>query len=119
MAAKHWFIELLDRLPGWPSERQWVTAGLFGFAGVLLQMAFVQPTLWDIKLFEIIIQAVILTGLLNMVTAFHFSANKGDEKRSENTAKAFDAITATAQAGTGTTDPAAIREGDEITLEKK
>lgn len=88
----------------WPSERQWVTVGLFVLTGSMLKMAEVNPKLWDVKLFEIILQAIILTGIVNMVLAFHFSANKADESKVENTAKAFEAITATANAGTTATD---------------
>lgn len=84
--------------PGWPSERQWVTLGLFGFALIMLAMAKDDPKLWDVKLFEVVFQAVVLTGLLNMVVAFHFAANKNDEAKVENTRAAFDAITATANA---------------------
>ncbi|QNA85133.1 hypothetical protein G4G27_14865 [Sphingomonas sp. So64.6b] len=89
----------LDRLPGWPSERQWVTIGAFALAALLLGMAMHEPALWEVEVFKVIIQAVTLTGLLNMIFAFHFAANKGDEDKTRNTAAAFAAITATAQAG--------------------
>ncbi|RZK45220.1 MAG: hypothetical protein EOO61_00760 [Hymenobacter sp.] len=82
-------------------------------------MAVQNPALWEVEVFKVIIQAITLTGLLNMVVAFHFAANKNDETKSENTAKAFDAITATANNAGGTTDPTTIREGDSVTIEKK
>ena len=75
-------------------ERQWVTIGVFGLTILLLAMANFKPELWGVMLFEVIIQAVVLTGLLNMVLAFHFASNKGSETARENTGKAFDAITA-------------------------
>lgn len=87
------------------TERQAVTAGLFGLTLLMLGMAWMQPGLWDVKLFEVILQAVVLTGLLNMVVAFHFAANKQSEKAAENTGDAFRAITATAQAGGAQTAP--------------
>ncbi len=86
-----------------PSERQWVTIGLFGLTVFLLGMAHYQPKLWAVDTFKSILQVVIVTGLINMVGAFHFAANKSDETKSENTAKAFDAITATANATTPAT----------------
>lgn len=89
----------LDRLPGWPSERQWVTIWLFVLIFLLLAMATANPRLWEVEVFKVVMQAVVLTGALNMVLAFHFAANKGDETKAENTGKAFDAITATANAG--------------------
>lgn len=89
-----WLNRLLDRGPGWPSERQWVTIGMFGLVLFMLQMAKTNPALWDVEVFKVIIQAVALTGLLNMILAFHFAANKSDEAKTENTSKAFDAIAA-------------------------
>ncbi len=94
--------------PGWPSERQWVTIGMFALLAALLGMAASDPKLWEVEVFKVIIQAVALTGLLNMILAFHFAANKSDETKSENTAKAFDAITATANAGQPPTEPADV-----------
>jgi hypothetical protein len=90
----------LGRLPGWPSERQWVTIWLFILIFILLAMASANPELWTVEVFKVVMQAVVLTGALNMVLAFHFAANKGDETKAENTGKAFDAITATANAAT-------------------
>ena len=83
--------------PGWPNERQAVTLGLFFLAVMMLVMAYNQPALWDVKLFEIILQAVVLTGLLNLVGGFHFSANKLDETKALNTRAAFDTMRAIAE----------------------
>ena len=74
------------------SERQWVTTGLFGMTAAMLVMAYFQPGLWDVKLFEVVLQAVVLTGLLNMVTAFHFAANQQSQKASENTGEFIKAV---------------------------
>jgi hypothetical protein len=82
----------------WPSERAWVTLALVALVWGLLQMAADNPGLWDVELFKTLLTASVVTGALNMVLAFHFTANKSDETKSENTAKAFEAITATAQA---------------------
>ena len=78
------------------NERQGVTLGLFAFASLLLGMAWEDAKLWEVEVFKVVLQAVVLTGLLNMVAAFHFASNKGSETARENTGKAFDAITATA-----------------------
>lgn len=91
--------------PGWPTERQSVTIAIIATLWLMLQMAVNNPALWGVKLFELILQAIALTGLLNMIVAFHFAANTGDEKRAENTGKAFDAITASQS--TSSTDAAA------------
>ena len=80
------------------TERQWVTMGLFALTAVLLAMAGFRPALWDNDRYNAILQAVVLTGLLNLVGAFHFSGNQSTAKATENTGKAFDAITATANA---------------------
>lgn len=86
-----------QRLKG-PTERQGVTIGMFALTVIMLLMVREDPKLWDVKLFEVVFQAVVLTGLLNMILAFHFAANKADEAKADNTGKAFEAITATANA---------------------
>ncbi len=80
------------------NERQAFTAGLFAVLGLMLLMAWDNPKLWDVKLFEVLLQGVALTGLLNMAGAFHFTANKHAEQASDNTGKAFEAIAAAAAA---------------------
>ncbi len=65
-----------------------------------------------------------LSGFVAGVVAAHYTINAGqqklDEKKADNTAKAFDAITETAKAGqsSSTDDPTAIHEGDNIKMEK-
>lgn len=108
----------LNRLPGWPSERQWVTIGLFGLTLAMLMMAKQDKSLWDVEVFKVLVQAFGITGVLNLVAGFFFSANKENEQTQHNTSKAFEAITAAANAGTAS-DPDAIKEGDEVVLEKK
>lgn len=96
-----------------PTERAWVTIGVFALAGALLLMARENPDLWGVKLFEVILQAVVFTGLMNMILAFHFAANKSDEAKTENTHAAFRAIEATAnKAGDGN----ALQDGDSVTM---
>lgn len=118
--------KFLDRMPGWPSEKQLVMLTTFAMGFVMLIMARTDAALWNVELFKTLITVVIVTGCINMILAFYFTANKGDEdkavldeKRAETTAKAFDAITATANAGTPVNADDTIREGDSVTLEKK
>ena len=92
-------------------ERQWVTIGVYATAWLLLGMGWLNPRLWEVEVFKVIIQAVVLTGLLNMVLAFHFSSNKGTETARENTGKAFDAIAAAATAGAPVPDAKAAAQG--------
>lgn len=65
----------IDRLPGWPNERQWVTVMIFATAWTLLRMAVTNGTLWDVELFKIILQAVMISAIIGSIIAFHFSAN--------------------------------------------
>ena len=97
------FWQFLDRR--WPSDRAWVVILLAVLIGSLLKMADHNPELWKVELFKTLLTAATITGALNMVLAFYFTANKGDEAKSENTAKAFEAITATAKASTGDAEP--------------
>ena len=57
-----------------PTERQAVTIGLFSLAVLLIMIAVWQPDLWKIDAFKTVLQGVVMTGLLNMVAAFHFTA---------------------------------------------
>ncbi|MGK2908560.1 MAG: hypothetical protein ACSLE1_01950 [Sphingobium sp.] len=106
--------KLLDRMPGWGSERQWVTTGMFALTALMLLMARENEKLWEQKLFEVAFQAVVLTGLLNLILAFHFSANKGDEAKVENTGKMADAMRAVAENNAVPTglpgDPVSVKE---------
>lgn len=81
-----------------PTERQFVTLGIFVLAVCMLLMAREDPKLWENKLFEILLQGLVLTGLLSMILGFHFAANKSDETKSDNTGKSFDAMKAQAEA---------------------
>lgn len=88
------------------NERQAYTLGLFVFAAALMLMSWWNPDLWDRDLFGILLQGVVLTGILNMAGAFHFTANKQAEKASENTGDAFKAIAAAAASTPGANDAA-------------
>jgi len=116
--------KLLDRMPGWPSEKQLVMLTTFGMGFMMLIMAVADGSLWNVELFKTLITVVIVTGCVNMILAFYFTANKSDEVRSINTGKAFDAIKAaqestTAVAVSNTEDDTVLREGDDVTLERK
>ena len=116
------FLEaLVNKLPGWPSERQVVMITTFAMGFMMIIMGRNDASLWNVELFKTLITVVIVTGCVNMILAFHFAANKLDENRSNNTKAAFEAITATANNnGNSTeTDSSAIHEGDEVTFEKK
>ena len=68
----------IDRLPGWPSERQFVTCLIFALAWTLLHMAVANGDLWNVELFKIILQAVIIGAIIGAIVAFHFAASKHD-----------------------------------------
>ncbi|MAW99512.1 MAG: hypothetical protein CMN72_07665 [Sphingomonas sp.] len=57
------------------NTRAILAAALFLEANIILVMLFVKPSLADVKLFEILAQAVIIQGLLGLVMAFYFAAN--------------------------------------------
>jgi hypothetical protein len=78
-------------------ERHFVTLAIIGIIVGMMWMARENPELWEVELFKTLLTAFALTGFLNMVVSFHFSANKADEKKVENTSKAFEAITETAK----------------------
>jgi hypothetical protein len=84
-----------------PSERQAVTVGLFGFAVYLIQAGVTNPNLWNAEFYKFITAAVIVTGLVNMLLAFHFSANLSDDQKTANSGMAFEAIKSMANNGNG------------------
>lgn len=98
------------------NERHFVTLAIIGLIILMLLMAREDPELWKVELFKTLLTAFSITGFLNMVTAFHFSATKGDEAKTDNTAKAFDAITATASAAgaPGDLKAAAVIAADKV-----
>jgi multisubunit Na+/H+ antiporter MnhF subunit len=53
-----------------------------------------------------------LVGVLGTIAAMIFRTNKLDEQRADNTAKAFDAVTAAAQAGSPTTPQPVVVTND-------
>jgi hypothetical protein len=115
----------LDRLPGWPTEKQLVMLTTFGMGFMMIIMARNDASLWNIELFKTLITVVIVTGCINMVLAFYFTANKNDEDRTatdavraDNTGKALDIATASVAANSPV-NPDVIKAGDDVTLEKK
>lgn len=89
------------------TERQWITAATFALAFFMFAMAINDPTLWRIDLFKVLLQGVVMGGLVNMVLGYFYTANSGDAAKTDNTGKAFDAISAVAQntpAATGKPD---------------
>lgn len=59
-----------------------------------------------------------IIGGFNLALGFYLGSTDRANKATDNTAKAFDAITATAQATGSAPDPTAIRPGDTVTLDK-
>jgi hypothetical protein len=95
------FDKWLDK--AWPTERGWVTIATFVLAASLLKMAEVHHELWNVELFKTLLTLVIGTAIVNMILAFHFTANKADETRTQNTGKLADAFRAVADNAGGTT----------------
>ncbi len=95
------------------AERHAVTAAVFALGTGLLLMAREDPKLWDIELFKILVQAVIISGIIGMIMAYHFAANKTDETKAQNTAKAFDAIAAAVKP-TPDVHEAAVQAADQV-----
>lgn len=79
-----WFLD-----NKWPTERQWVTIWIILILLLMFTMAWLEPSLWKVERFNTILQAVTITGLINMVLAYHFSANQGQQLSSQNTQEAL------------------------------
>jgi hypothetical protein len=113
------FWEWLHKLgPGWPTERQWAVLMTWGLAVGMLVMTIDRPELWREELFKTLITVILITGFVNLILGFHFAANKTDEVKAQNTAKAFEAVTAVANASGASSDPNALHSGDTVQIEK-
>lgn len=128
MIRLRWFARLGKRLMAdrdrfrWPlqvrltikplAERHFVTLAIFMLAAGMFLMARENPDLWEIELFKIILQAVVISGIIGSILAFHFAATKADEVKADNTGKAFEAIR---EAARSTPEGgAAVRAADEV-----
>ena len=97
-------------------ERHFVTLAIIAIIVGMLLMAREDPDLWKVELFKTLLTAFAITGFLNMVVSFHFSANKLDESKTENTGRAFEAITETARRSGDPADAkqAAVKAADKV-----
>ena len=98
------------------NERQVVTGSTFFLGVMMLVMAFIQPSLWTIELFKVILQAVIVSGFIQTILAFHFAANKTDEAKTENSSKAFETMKSQAETISALTPNSNVDKPD-LTLE--
>lgn len=57
-----------------------------------------------------------LSGFAASIVAFHYASNAQSQQATENTGRAFEAISAAARGGGG--DPEALRPGDEVELRR-
>jgi hypothetical protein len=114
MTFWQFFDRTLARLPGWPSERQVVTFINVFLIWIMLRMARENGTLWDVEVFKVVFQALVLTGFLNMAMAFFFAANKSDEAKAENTGKMADAMKEVAKASTAAGEDGAARAAVQV-----
>lgn len=80
------------------TERRWIIVWIVAMWFTLTVMANRQPSLWDQDAFVTVYQAITITGVLNMILAFYFAANQNQSAATENTGKAFEAITESARA---------------------
>jgi alkylhydroperoxidase/carboxymuconolactone decarboxylase family protein YurZ len=55
--------------------RTWIAIAMFAEANLILVMIALRPELAEVKLFEILAQAIVIQGLLGLVLAFYFSAS--------------------------------------------
>lgn len=81
-------------------ERHFISLAVILMIAGMLIMARENTELWEVELFKTLLTAITITGFLNMILGFHFSATKSDEVKTANTGKAFEAISKTADAAT-------------------
>lgn len=108
---------ILDRMPGWPEERQAVTFGIFFLAVLLLGMAAEDKALWEVEIFKVILQAIVIGAIINLVVSFHYAANKSEQdashQRREIQVKSLDIASAAQEASALALKTATGVEGEE------
>lgn len=117
----------LDRLPGWPNGRGLVGLATFSLTIMVLWMVKADESLRQDEFFKVIATAIVLTGFINGVVAFFFSQNQLNAEASQNSRVAFETMGKQADAAKTVaerspaqpTDEGVIREGDQVTMEKR
>ena len=117
----------LDRLPGWPNGRGLVGLATFSLTIMVLWMVKADESLRQDEFFKVIATAIVLTGFINGVVAFFFSQNQLNAEASQNSRVAFETMGKQADAAKTVAerspaqpaDEGVIREGDQVTLEKR
>lgn len=117
----------LDRLPGWPNGRGLVGLATFSLTIMVLWMVKADESLRQDEFFKVIATAIVLTGFINGVVAFFFSQNQLNAEASQNSLVAFETMGKQADAAKTVAerspaplaDEGVIREGDQVTMEKR
>jgi hypothetical protein len=117
----------LDRLPGWPNGRGLVGLATFSLTIMVLWMVKDDKSLREDEFFKVIATAIVLTGFINGVVAFFYSQNQLNAEASQNSRVAFETMGKQADAAKTVaertpaplTDEGVIREGDQVTMEKR
>lgn len=117
----------LDRLPGWPNGRGLVGLATFSLTIMVLWMVKADESLRQDEFFKVIATAIVLTGFINGVVAFFFSQNQLNAEASQNSRVAFETMGKQADAAKTVAerspaqpaDEGVIREGDQVTMEKR
>lgn len=64
----------------WPSEKQWITIGVFWLVAFMLIIGINYPWLWGIPAFVDMLKLIVTTALVGMIVAASFSTNSGETK---------------------------------------
>lgn len=67
----------LNEWPEWPSERAWIGIGIFSLTIMILWMIKQDPSLRNDEFFKTIATAIIITGFINGVISWAYSATQG------------------------------------------
>lgn len=95
-------------------ERHFVTLAIFMLAAGMLMMARENPDLWEIDLFTIILQAVVISGIIGSILAFHFAANKKDVVEVEAAERAAELAAVQRRQPTVDIPPDAAQAADQV-----
>ena len=87
----------VNEMPEWPDARGWIGIGTFAMSVMILWMLKEDATLREDEFFKVIATAIVLTGFIQGVVGWAYTATKGGGELADANAKIVaDAATASA-----------------------
>lgn len=77
----------INEMPSWPDARGWIGIGTYALTIMVLWMMQIDPTLRRDEFFKVIATAIVLTGFIQGVVGWAYTATKGGGELADANAK--------------------------------